>query len=154
LILWDHDDVKWYWIEKCCNKFKKPTSTLGDPKRGMILRCQWIQQQIHFKSASVIMGMNSEGDDGLSLSEDDDEEEDVEQVEVLLHGGNSAVDASVVGNCTHTNTPTVLVDGGVGIVVVEEVGIPTIPPLITQQLAEVCYASNAPQLTQTQQQLV
>jgi len=25
LILRDHDDVKRYWIEKCCNKFKKPT---------------------------------------------------------------------------------------------------------------------------------
>jgi len=34
LVLWDHDDVKQYWIEKCCNKFKKPTGTPGDPKRA------------------------------------------------------------------------------------------------------------------------
>jgi len=29
---WDHDNIKQYWIEKCCNKFKKPTRTPGDPK--------------------------------------------------------------------------------------------------------------------------
>jgi hypothetical protein len=36
--------VQLYWIEKCCHKFKKPTGTPGDPKRDIILRCQWIQQ--------------------------------------------------------------------------------------------------------------
>jgi len=102
LILQDHDDVKRYWIEKCCNKFKKPTGTPGDPKRDMILRCQQIQQQIH----------------------------------AAVPGG----DAAIIGNRSHTNTPTVLVDGGVGIVVAEEVGIPTIPPLISQQLAEVLFS--------------
>ncbi len=43
-ILRDHDDMKQYWIEKCCNKFKKPTGTPGDPKRDMILRCPRIQE--------------------------------------------------------------------------------------------------------------
>jgi hypothetical protein len=60
LVLWDHDDVKQYWIEKCCFKFKKPTGTPGDPKRDMILRCQQIQEQIHHKLASVIIGVESE----------------------------------------------------------------------------------------------
>jgi len=39
LVLCDHEDVKWHWIEKCCHKFKKLTGTPGDPKRDMILRC-------------------------------------------------------------------------------------------------------------------
>jgi hypothetical protein len=34
LILRDHDNVKQYWIEKCCNNFKKLTGTPGDPKRA------------------------------------------------------------------------------------------------------------------------
>ena len=53
LILQDHDNVKRYWIEKCCNKFKKPTGTPGDPKRDMTLRCQQIQERIHNKLASA-----------------------------------------------------------------------------------------------------
>jgi hypothetical protein len=53
--------VKRHWIEKCCNKFKKPTGTPGNPKRDMILRCQQIQQRIHAKSSSIIMGVDSEG---------------------------------------------------------------------------------------------
>jgi len=32
MILRDHDDVKRYWIEKCCNKFKKPTGTPVIPR--------------------------------------------------------------------------------------------------------------------------
>ena len=49
VVLWDPDDVKRHWIEKCCNKFKKPTGNPGDPKRDIILRCQQIQQRIHAK---------------------------------------------------------------------------------------------------------
>jgi hypothetical protein len=48
LILQDHDDMKWQWIEKCCNKIKKWTSNPGDPKMDMILRCQQIQERIHY----------------------------------------------------------------------------------------------------------
>jgi hypothetical protein len=33
--------------QKCCNKFKKLMGNPGDPKREMILRCQWVQQRIH-----------------------------------------------------------------------------------------------------------
>ena len=73
LNLRDHDDMKQYWIEKCCNKFKKLTGTPGDPKRDMILRCQRIQEQIHNKSALVIMGVQSDGDEGLSLDSGDED---------------------------------------------------------------------------------
>jgi hypothetical protein len=38
LILWDHNDVKQHWIEKYCNKLKKPTGNPSDPKWDMILR--------------------------------------------------------------------------------------------------------------------
>ncbi len=49
-------------------------------------------------------------------------------------------------NCSNTNTPSVLVNGGLGVAAAEEGGIPTIPPVNTQQLAEVHYD---PPLTQT-----
>jgi hypothetical protein len=119
LILQDHDDVKRYWMEKCCNKFKKPTSTPGDPKRDMILRCQRIQQQIHHKSASAIMGIESSGHNALSIDSEEEEQLEDEEEVAAVPGG----DAAIIGNRSHTNTPTVLVDGGVGIVVAEEVGI-------------------------------
>jgi len=70
LVLQDHEDVKQHWIKKCCNKFKKPTGNPGDPKRDMILRCQWIQERFHNKLASVIMGVESSGDDSLSIESD------------------------------------------------------------------------------------
>ncbi len=39
-------------MEKCCNKFKKPSGNPGDPKRDM-------------------MGVDSGGDEGLSVSDDE-----------------------------------------------------------------------------------
>jgi hypothetical protein len=57
----DHDDIKRHWVDKCCNKFKEPTGTPGDPKRDMILRCQRIQEWILQKLASCIMGADLEG---------------------------------------------------------------------------------------------
>jgi len=158
MILRDHDDVKRYWIEKCCNKFKKPTGTPGDPKRDMILRCQRIQERIHNKSASTIMGVESEGDDGLSLDSDeedeDDDDDDVEGEVAAVLGGELGVGGSRVGS--GAATPTVagdggLVDGGLGVCSVEEVGIPRIPPLVTQQFTEGPYVG--PQPIQTPQQL-
>ena len=89
------------------------------------------------------MGVESEGDDGLSLETNDEEEED--EVALVLGGDLGGA------NRSNTNTPTVLVDGGLGVAAVEEGGIPTIPPVNTQQLTEVHYA---PPLTQTQQQLL
>jgi len=57
-------------VDKCCNKFKRPTGNPGDPKRDMTLRCQRIQEWILKKSASSIMCADSEGGKGLELSED------------------------------------------------------------------------------------
>jgi hypothetical protein len=72
--------------KKCCNKFKKPTGNPGDPKRDMILRCQWIQQQIHAELASIFMGVESSGDNGLSVDDEDDEEEEEEEELVAVLG--------------------------------------------------------------------
>jgi hypothetical protein len=152
LILRDHDDMKQYWIEKCCNKFKKLTGTPGDPKRDMILRCQWIQEQIHNKSALVIMAVQSDGDEGLSLDSDDkDSDDDDDNVEGEV--------AAVLGGSrlgSRATTPTVVADGGGvdgGLVVcsVEEVGIPVLPPFNTQQFTKGPYVG--PQPVHTPQQL-
>jgi hypothetical protein len=98
------------------------------------------------------MGVESSGDDCLTIYSKEDEkskdEDEDEEVAAVL-GGDAAID----GNHSHTNTSTALVDGGLEVVVAEEGGIHTIPPFITQQFAEVCYASISPPLTQTQQQL-
>jgi hypothetical protein len=85
LALPDPDNIKRYWIEKCCNKFKKPTGDPSDTKRDMILRCQRIQQRIHSKSASIILGVESGGDDGLSVdgSEEESDEEEEEKDDLL-----------------------------------------------------------------------
>jgi hypothetical protein len=116
---------------------------LKDPKRDMILRCQRIQEWIHAKSSSLILGVDSDGDEGLSIEE--------EEEELALLGENNGVDfveveggAEVVGAgagdvaISRGETPVVvdgvevLVDGGRGY---EEV-VPHLPPLlVTQQSA-------------------
>jgi hypothetical protein len=35
LILQDCNDMNRHWIEKCYNKFKKPTGVPGDPKKDL-----------------------------------------------------------------------------------------------------------------------
>jgi hypothetical protein len=155
LILQDHDDVKQYWIEKCCNKFKEPTGTPGDPKRDMILRCQRIQEQIHNKTALVIMGVQSDGNEGLSLDSDNeesvDDDDDVEGEVTAVLGGELGVGGSQVGSRGRATTMTVVVDGGLGVSLVEEVGIPVIPPFNTQQFTKGPYVG--PQPVQRPQQL-
>jgi hypothetical protein len=139
LILRDHEDVKQHWIEKCCNKFKKPTGNPGDPKRDMILRCQRIQGRIHEKSSSLIMGVDSGGDDGLSVEDEESSlEEDDEEEELALLGGSNGVDfVEAAGDVSRGETPVVVdgsrvvVDGGSGY---DEV-VPRLPPFITQQSA-------------------
>jgi len=150
--------VKRFWIEKCCNKFKKLTGTPGDPKRDMILRCQRIQEQIHNKLASAIMGVESEGDDGLSLdSDEEDEEDDDDDVEgevAAVLGGELGVSGSQVGSRATTSTVVADgggVDGGLGVCSAEEVGIPVIPPFNIQQFTEGPYVG--PQPVQMPQQL-
>jgi len=172
LVLRDYEDVKRHWVDKCCNKFKKPTGSPGDPKRDMILRCQRIHQRILKKSASSIMGADSEGDEGLSLSEDsesgekgEDEEEasgDLlrDGVGVAVAGGLMADEQAVVaelaggiGGHSRNTTPTNVMDadgierddGGIRIMAPDELPIAPVPPLqyTTQQLAEGA-AINAP----------
>ena len=65
-ILRDHEDIRCYWAEKLCNKFKKPTGDPGDPVRDQILHCQRIHARILQKSASVVMDAASDEE----LSED------------------------------------------------------------------------------------
>jgi hypothetical protein len=123
LVLRDSYDMKQHWIEKCCNKFKKLTGVPGDPKRDRILKCQWIQQRIHAKTSSSIMGVESGGDDGLVMdgSSDEDSLEEKEQkvaaAEVLV-GGIGLVTNSRIG------TPTNFVDCGGGVFT-----LATVPPL-------------------------
>jgi len=130
-LLRDQDDVKRLWTDKCCNKFKKLTSSPGDPKRDMILRCQQIHKRILKKSASCIMGADSEGDVGLELSEDLEDSEE--------------------GSRTQSRGPTPTYagndddDGGIGIIAPAELPIAPVPSLqsMTQQSAEGA-AYNAP----------
>jgi hypothetical protein len=105
------------------------------------------------------MGVESEGDNGLSLDDDfdDDEDDNNDEVEgevVAFVGGELGVGGSRVGS--GAATPTVVadggvVDGGLGVCSVKEVGITVIPPLVTQQFTEGPYVG--PQPIQTPQQL-
>jgi hypothetical protein len=128
----------------------------------MILRCQQIHQQILKKSASSIMGADSEGDKGLELSEDSEsggEEEDYEDnadgglvdgVTVagaaLLVAEQAVVEelAGGIGSKTQSRGPTPTSqaddndDGGIGIMAPDELPIALVPPLqyTTQQSAK------------------
>ncbi len=53
------DDIKCHWVEKLCNKFKKPTGNAGGAK-DFILRCQRVQAKIHKKCESTLMGAHSD----------------------------------------------------------------------------------------------
>ncbi len=101
----DKDDIKRHWVEKLCNKFKKPTGNAGGAK-DFILRCQRVQAKIHKKCKSTLMGAHSDEenendtgsedeykDDGASVSgeesnqDEEEEEEDDDPEEVAnVHG--------------------------------------------------------------------
>jgi hypothetical protein len=145
LVLRDYEDVKRHWVDKCCNKFKKPTGNPGDPKRDMILRCQRIQERILKKSDAAVMGVESGGDDGFDLSEDsisddaaEEDEEDLAEEEICV--AESLADG--FGSRTQSRVPTPtnygVVDGGIGIVAPEELPLRPMPTLqsATQQLTE------------------
>jgi hypothetical protein len=69
----------------------------------------------------VIMGVDSGGDDGLTMVSEE------EEGELVVVGGNTGVDVALVGS--RANTPNALadgaVDGGLGIAVADEVDITT-----------------------------
>jgi hypothetical protein len=170
MLLQDHNDIKRHWVDKCCNKFKKPTGTPGDPKRDMILRCQRIHKWILKKSSSCIMGADLEGDKGLDLSEgsevseegedDDEANEDVlgDGDGVAVAGGLMAAEKAVVeelaggfGGPNRNTTPTNLVDvegdGSIGILAPDELAIAPVPPLqSTMQQSAKGAVYNAPLL--------
>jgi hypothetical protein len=119
----------------------------------MILRCQWIHQWILKKSASSIMGADSEGDKGLELSEDSESGEEEEDCEdnvdgelvsgitvagaVLLADEEAVVEelAGGIGSRTQSRGPTPTSqaddddDGGIGIMAPDELPIAPVPPL-------------------------
>ena len=53
----DKADVKRHWVEKMCNKFKKPTGQSGNAE-DFILKCQRVQDLIHKKAEATLMGIN------------------------------------------------------------------------------------------------
>jgi hypothetical protein len=65
----------------------------------------------------VIIGVDSGGDDGLTMVSEE------EEGELVVVGGNTGVDVALVGS--RANTPNTLVDGGLGIAVADEVDIIT-----------------------------
>jgi len=111
--------------------------------RSHLLRCQRIQERIHEKSSSQILGVDSGGDTGLDVStdaSDDDEESEEEnglEVEKVV-AGNAGVAGSMAGS--RTATPNGLLEVGLGVIAPEQVedGIPSLPPLLpsTQQYTE------------------
>jgi hypothetical protein len=58
----DKGDVKCHWVEKMCNKFKKPTGKLGDTE-DFILKCQRVQDLIHKKAEATLMSINLQDPD-------------------------------------------------------------------------------------------
>ena len=74
------DDIKHQWVEKMCNKFKKPTGGAGGTK-DLIIQCQQVQKMIHKKSESSLLGAHSGDDDG---SYDDSDNDDQEKRRILL----------------------------------------------------------------------
>jgi hypothetical protein len=176
MVLQDHDNVKRHWVDKCCNKFRKPTGNPGDPKRDMILRCQRIHERILKKSASCIMGAGLEGDKELEVSEDSEDSEEGEDDNeangdllgdgdgVAVSGGlmvdEQAVEEELVGGIgsrTQSRGPTPTyagnddADGGVGIMALEQLHIAPMPPLqSTAQQSAMGAFHNAPQIIMQQ----
>jgi hypothetical protein len=152
LLIREYSDVKWHWIKKCCRKFKKPTGNPADPKRDMILRCQRIQERIHEKSSSLLLGVDSRGDSGISISTnalDDDEESEEEnglEAELVVVADNAGVAGSMVGS--RTATPNALLEVGGGVIALEQVedGISSVSPFPTQQFTEGNYGIPQQQL--------
>jgi hypothetical protein len=91
-VLRNHEDIKRYWAEKLCNKFKKPTGTPIDPVRDQILCYQRIHARILQKSSSVVMGAASDEE----LSTEDEDEDNEEEVKEEEEGGGEEEEQEVV----------------------------------------------------------
>ncbi len=67
----DKEDVRRHWREKCCNKFKAPTGQMG-ATNDFILRCQTVQDLIHKKNKSSLLGVGSDSSSDSDEGEDHD----------------------------------------------------------------------------------
>jgi len=107
----------------------------------MILRCQRIQGRIHEKSSSLILGVDSGGDDGLSVEDEESSlGEDEEEEELALLGGSNGADfVEAAGDVPISRGETPVVVDGSRVVpdggsAYDEV-VPRLPPFVTQQSA-------------------
>ncbi len=86
----DGDDVKRHWIEKLCNKMKKPTGNTGASIRDRIYRAQLIQREILLQNdARLVTGENEEEDDGDSEDDDDSDGEGEDDVGLSTASANA-----------------------------------------------------------------
>jgi len=108
--LHDKDDLTRHWVEKLCNKFKKPTGSAGGAK-DFILACQKVQAKIHKKCESTLMGARSEEED-VDDSGSDDEYHDAASCE-SKEESKEEDDGNIV-------------DGGVEN---DKLNVPALPPL-------------------------
>ena len=67
----DKEDVRRHWHEKCCNKFKAPTGQTGAANE-YILRCRGVQDLIHKKNESSLLGAGSDSSSDSDEGEDPD----------------------------------------------------------------------------------
>jgi hypothetical protein len=67
--------------KSAATSLKAPPGDPGDPRRDRILKCQRIQQRIHTKLASTILGMESGGDNDLSVDSEAESGEEEEEEE-------------------------------------------------------------------------
>lgn len=70
----DPEDIKRQWIEKLCNKMKKPTGNTGQEAKNRIFRCQQIQLAILRSVDAAMLGGGEESDSGGEDSDDEDED--------------------------------------------------------------------------------
>jgi len=73
----------------------------GDPKRDIILSCQRIHQRILARTCSLVMSIDSGGDEGLSMDEEEEVGAEAEEEVVGL----------VSRSDSRTGMPTDFIDG-------------------------------------------
>lgn len=114
----DKDDIKRHWVEKLCNKFKKPTGNGGGAK-DFFLRCQRVQAKIHKKCESTLMGAHSDDENENDTTGSDDEYKD--------DGSSESEEESNQEEEEEEDDDTEEVDNVEGIIV------PALPPIADEQ---------------------
>jgi len=105
-VLRDYEDLKRHWVEKLCNRFKKPTGSTGSARSDIILRCQRVQAKILEKSNSLMMGID---DNDEETSDDNDNDDNDEDFEVLTEEHEEA-NTDEVSHCASVPNPVGNVD--------------------------------------------